>query len=298
VITASAPGKLILAGEYAVLDGAEAIVIAVNRRAVARVTDEPQDQSRFLTAVVDMLNHCADPDGAAIARRVVVDSSALSDGDVKLGLGSSAAAVVAASACAMAARGTTPSRKAIYNLAAAAHRIAQENHGSGADVAASVHGGTIGFQGGRVRPFALPADLTLIPIWTGHAADTVSLVARVTASRPAWGDIVAASTALAAATDARAAIAAIDAGADAIVALGKHAGVVLEPPVVTAARRIAASVGGAAKTTGAGGGDVAIVALPASADATIVRARLIEAGCRPLDLAIDPLGVDIHPVAE
>jgi phosphomevalonate kinase len=34
---ASAPGKLVLAGEYAVLDGAPAIVMAVDRRAVVSV---------------------------------------------------------------------------------------------------------------------------------------------------------------------------------------------------------------------------------------------------------------------
>lgn len=34
-LTASAPGKLVLLGEYAVLDGAPALVLAVNRRARA-----------------------------------------------------------------------------------------------------------------------------------------------------------------------------------------------------------------------------------------------------------------------
>ena len=33
---ATAPGKLILTGEYAVLDGAPALVVAMDRRAVAR----------------------------------------------------------------------------------------------------------------------------------------------------------------------------------------------------------------------------------------------------------------------
>lgn len=37
-ITASAPGKLVLLGEYAVLEGAPAISMAVNRRAIARLT--------------------------------------------------------------------------------------------------------------------------------------------------------------------------------------------------------------------------------------------------------------------
>ncbi len=35
-MTATAPGKLILTGEYAVLDGAPAVVVAMDRRVVAR----------------------------------------------------------------------------------------------------------------------------------------------------------------------------------------------------------------------------------------------------------------------
>ena len=35
---ASAPGKVVLSGEYAVLDGAPAVCMAVDRRAIARVS--------------------------------------------------------------------------------------------------------------------------------------------------------------------------------------------------------------------------------------------------------------------
>jgi mevalonate kinase len=40
-VAASAPGKLVLLGEYAVLDGAPALVLAVNRRATATLTPIP-----------------------------------------------------------------------------------------------------------------------------------------------------------------------------------------------------------------------------------------------------------------
>ena len=40
-IAASAPGKLVLLGEYAVLEGAPAVAMAVDRRAVAKLTAQP-----------------------------------------------------------------------------------------------------------------------------------------------------------------------------------------------------------------------------------------------------------------
>ncbi len=44
-VTASAPGKVILSGEYAVLDGAPAISMAVNRRAVVTLTTVGDDNT-------------------------------------------------------------------------------------------------------------------------------------------------------------------------------------------------------------------------------------------------------------
>ena len=45
-ITASAPGKFVLSGEYAVLDGAPAVCVAVDRR--ARVSIEPYDSDHCI----------------------------------------------------------------------------------------------------------------------------------------------------------------------------------------------------------------------------------------------------------
>ncbi len=46
MLTASAPGKVVLSGEYAVLDGAPAIGMAINRRARVQVTDISGDINR------------------------------------------------------------------------------------------------------------------------------------------------------------------------------------------------------------------------------------------------------------
>ena len=50
----TAPGKLILTGEYAVLDGASALVVAVDRRVSAWRRTGPQGSSPFLVSVATL----------------------------------------------------------------------------------------------------------------------------------------------------------------------------------------------------------------------------------------------------
>jgi phosphomevalonate kinase len=349
---ATAPGKLILTGEYAVLDGAPAIVIAVDRRAVARRNATPRGSSPFLIAVAAEIaarRGSADP-AARTALEISVDSSAFYDrtttrriaattlarssvvgrraptdpglpADVpvdreKLGLGSSAAVTVAATALAL----ETADRSEILEVALAAHARAQGPRGargSGADIAASVHGGTIVFSRPagsgpcQIEPRKWPAAVRIVPFYTGAAADTAQLVARVQASRDA--DRVAVDAALTAIAEAsRAACAALAAppdiapialigaialGADATDRLAAATRIDLVPACVTAARGAVAQLGGTAKTTGAGGGDVGIAVIPAAVDETLVARLLIEAGCQPLRIALDDTGVDLRPDA-
>jgi len=47
-VSASAPGKVVIAGEYAVLDGAPAICMAVNRRAHVSITTSDIDHHSVL----------------------------------------------------------------------------------------------------------------------------------------------------------------------------------------------------------------------------------------------------------
>ena len=81
---ARAPGKVVLSGAYAVLEGAPAIVAAVDRYVVA-------DASREATRVTPEVEHALARRGAAAAPWF--DASALRDETLgkKLGLGSSAA---------------------------------------------------------------------------------------------------------------------------------------------------------------------------------------------------------------
>jgi len=306
----------LLAGEYAVLDGADALVIAVDRRAVAHVSDEPQSLSAFLAAARDELRATmgAQHPATLAAARVVVDSAALREGDTKLGLGSSAAATVAAIAAALHhASATAPDADELHQLAFRAHAAAQAprgSRGSGADIAACVYGGALVVsradraedQPIAVRPIALPTALQLVPVWTGAQADTPSLVAKVRALRDsdphAYADAIApiadaARQLIAAcrADNAGAAIAAVTAGTAAIAGLGEAAELDL---VLDAHRRIdhiAARCGGSAKPTGAGAGDTAVAAFATATDAARFRAEIAASGMIVPELHVDPRGV-------
>ena len=312
---ATAPGKLIVTGEYAVLDGAPAIVIAVDRRAIARRNATPRGSSPFLLAVADEIaarRGAADP-AARAALEVSVDSTAFYDRITKLGLGSSAAVTVAATALALG----TADRHEVLEIALAAHARAQGPlgaRGSGADIAASVHGGTIVFSlpGGaapcHVERRRWPSSVAIFPFFTGAPADTAQLVARVHAARDAHRTAVdAALTAIADASRAAcvamsapldiatiALIRAIALAANATDRLAIVTKVDLVPECVTAARAALVRLGGTAKTTGAGGGDVGIAVVPATVDGTLVTRLLIEAGCLPLRIARDEAGVDLR----
>ena len=101
-VSSSAPGKVVLAGEYVVLDGAPAVSMAVNRRAVVTLdaADELSVRSKGLDGSTDLrlfdnVRHALRSDkwcGAAC-----LDTRAFSDANagIKYGIGSSAALAVA-----------------------------------------------------------------------------------------------------------------------------------------------------------------------------------------------------------
>jgi phosphomevalonate kinase len=170
-VTASAPGKIVLSGEYAVLFGSRAVCMAVDRRALATVADSPDDECHVKTPgfsgegrfrVIDAV--CA---GARPINSVELDTREFSEGCNKIGIGSSAALTVALLA---ALRNTTN----VLDEALAAHGRLQGGAGSGVDIAAAVHGGLIAYEMSppRVRSLVWPQGLSMRVLWTGVSAST------------------------------------------------------------------------------------------------------------------------------
>ena len=183
---ATAPGKLFLLGEYAVLEGGPALLVPVARRAsvtlgesegaVTSITSETvtlthrKAVSRFplLDSVQRTLNT-----PLLQERTLTLDTSAFFLDGQKLGLGSSAALTVAL----VRACGPDDSVKEIYRRAQASHQHFQGGLGSGADIALAVMDQPIRFARGETpQPLSLPGDLHMLAIWTGQSASTTELV--------------------------------------------------------------------------------------------------------------------------
>jgi phosphomevalonate kinase len=271
-----APGKLVLTGAYAVLEGAPAIVVAVDRYAVADV---------------------AAPDD--------VDVRALHDQDGrKLGLGSSAASMVASQGARALARGddlADPSvRATLFRGVREAHAHAQRG-GSGVDVAAAVHGGALRYvtdgQEAYLRAVELPPGLVLRAFWSGGSARTSELRARVDALRGrsplALARLRLLATVAASAVDAGDTRAFVRAASDygrALDALGRAADAPIVLPAFAELAALADPHDAAFLPSGAGGGDVAVWLALAPPPASFVE-RAGQLGMRPLPLTVDRGGV-------
>jgi phosphomevalonate kinase len=290
-VKVSAPGKLMILGAYAVLDEGTALVVAVNRRAVADST-RTGEASREVRAAI----------GAEPAPHV--DVSALYEGANKLGLGSSAAALVATLGLRAALRGedlAAPSvRDALFRAARDAHAAAQGG-GSGVDVAASTYGGALAYtRKDGARAVTLPEQLRVVAFWSGSSARTSDLVARVASLRArdpkayaqATGVIAeVACEALVRTTDVASIVAAGRATAHALADLGRAADAPIVPPAFAQLGKIAEHESAAFLPSGAGGGDVGVW-LGAAKPSENFLAQAVSVGMHPIDLAIDAIGLE------
>jgi len=291
-----APGKLVVAGAYAVLEGEPAVVFAVDRGAIAGEGTFAYDRSPELQALG--------------LPQIAMNASGMFQGEHKLGLGASAALVVSRMGHHRASAGdaleTAAVRGEMLEACLAAHEKAQQG-GSGIDVAASLYGGALSFrrteQGPQTRALAYPPGLHLSVFFLGHSQKTSALRERVSAAKAKaasdYHRIVArlsdASRLVHAAFDsgdvARAVAGFAQTGA-ALAELGQFADAPIVPAACATLATMASQEGGAFLPAGAGGGDVAVFLGPsAPSEAFLSCAKSLQLS--PVALGLDTQGVRV-----
>ncbi len=306
-----APGKLLLLGEYAVLEGAPALILAIDRWVRVRseksegTSSEPLIASacRYATAHFENVMPCGE---------WKADSEKLYHDGEKLGLGSSAAVTVATVAAVFAAHGkdieSEEIRHEIWDVAYDAH-LAFQGSGSGADLAASTFGGCTHMQPKieNQRPsfetFHLPEDAAFSFVWTGRSASTgwfLEKIAQTALEKPKEYKTILADmqSLLTVFLETRPnAEGLIETLRDYDLTM-RGLGTLSNTPIVSEAHdalsRLACRFDGGAKPSGAGGGDFSIAAFKSDAakDAFERKARLL--GYRPFAFHIAERGVHLE----
>jgi len=204
VVTASAPGKLMLFGEHAVVYGHPCIVTAVDKRMHVRVgfngkgaivVHAPQmGMNHYHKRMADLGKHevpkpvrfiellvknFSKTYGLERGLDIVTDCEFSSD----FGFGSSAAVTAALAFGIIKLLSMKLTKKQLFVLCYMTVLDAQ-GVGSGFDVASAIYGGTLYYaDGGRVVDRVLCPSLSLVVGYTGVKADTPTLVRQVAEQR-------------------------------------------------------------------------------------------------------------------
>jgi mevalonate kinase len=192
-LKASAPGTLMLLGEYAVLYGKHALVCAIDKRITILLTPRQDERievqsdvhGHYATTLSELkiekpfqfvlgaLKHFQ----SKLRRGCDIEiTSAFSD---KLGLGSSAAVTVALTGAIITWLGIRTSPLDLARIARTIVREVQGMIGSGADVAAAVYGGVIGYQ---AQPLAVEKFSHVYPLtalYAGFKTPTAEAIKQV-----------------------------------------------------------------------------------------------------------------------
>ncbi len=264
-----APGKLVLVGEYAVVDGGPALVLAIDRGVScdarpggsSLVIETPDGDDRFVRPALQ---------GNRGTFRFGLWNPVGLPG--KPGFGGSAGACVAA--CVAAGRPATD--------AYALHHAVQGS-GSGVDVAAAVHGGMIRFQAGGAAP---AAPVRPVVVWSGASAKTGPRVERYRA----WAERAAFVAESAELVDAFPddPVSVLDEAGALLAAMAAAADLDYLTPALAHIRDLARAHGGAAKPSGAGGGDCAVALFDDPDDEAAFVSACAESGLPVIPVAVAP----------
>ncbi|MFW5938030.1 MAG: mevalonate kinase [Halanaeroarchaeum sp.] len=211
MVTASAPGKVYLFGEHAVVYGEPAVPCAIERRATVTVEERDDDKLRVDSADLSLdgftVEYSGSTDGspevdvseslldaamgyvdaaveqardAADSPNAVFDVTIESDIPLGAGLGSSAAVVVAGIEAATRELGVTLSREELADRAYQVELAVQDGQASRADTYCSTMGGAVRVEGDQCETIEAP-DLPFVVGHDGGAGDTGELVSGVRA---------------------------------------------------------------------------------------------------------------------
>lgn len=199
-VTASAPGKLMLLGEHAVVYGRPCIVTAVDQR--MRATVERIDNPSFILHAPDVgleeyhlaladITNAEIPKGARFLVEALqqfrvahpfdggIRVRTSSDFSSHFGFGSSSASTIAFLRAIDACIGTHLDLRTLFELAFAVV-LAVQKTGSGFDVAAATWGGTLHYARGGEIATALPNhSFSLVVGYTGVKVETAPVVHRI-----------------------------------------------------------------------------------------------------------------------
>jgi len=304
-VGASAPGKALLCGEYAVLEGAPAVVAAVDRRvSVAWCEDQatmpPEVEATFQLAQAEL---------GQVPWSLTLDVTDLQRDRTKLGLGSSAAAATATAGAVFATHGRDlGDPKTLQRVFACAFRghASIAPRGSGVDVAASTFGGFLRFTRARgnveTRALQRPSGLVVRLVWTGHAARTSQLLDKVRELQgddpgryrecmDRLSDLADRFASAFEGGDAAEVVAGAASYSNAMGALGEAARAPIVDAQLGRVAEIATRFSGSAKPCGAGGGDVAVAFFREPSSAKRFEVACKGEGLHPIDVSWGATGV-------
>jgi phosphomevalonate kinase len=302
-VIAWAPGKIVISGAYSVLEGAPALVAAVDRYVKADASrPSPIETEEVLAAYRSGAIDVVPWFDANDLRARLADGTSR-----KLGLGSSAAILAASIASVFAARISDAEklRREVFPVAFKAHREAQPL-GSGIDVAASVYGGVVrcvrDADGSlEVTGVELPEGLVFEVFTCPVAASTSHFLDKIRTFKQAdpsayRGYLEAAAAGARSAVETNEPdvfIKAIAAQIDALGALGRAAGAEIVTGSVAELRPSAGDEGAVFGPSGAGGGDIAMwIGKSRPSAAFLARASFHQ--LEPLGLIVGAEGVHVR----
>jgi phosphomevalonate kinase len=323
-IVASAPGKFVLSGEYAVLDGAPAICVAVDRRAIVTIERHGGDHHvvtapgfssatgrfafgsnglRWLAGgrnfgLFEAVWNASRPASAQSPLAFSLDTGVFRDARSgrKIGLGSSAALTTAIATALHSLGGADPAQ-----VAHAAHRQFQRGSGSGVDIACSLAGGTIEYRAEdrRTTPVTWPRWLYCSVLWSGDASGTQGKLAQfgeqpASPSRDELSKVSQAVAAVFEGGEAAAVLAELGKYTRALQRFDDTHGLGIFAAGHAALAERATSEGLVYKPCGAGGGDIGVALAATNASLASFEKTAAASGFTRLELGIDPRGAMLH----